>query len=132
MNSILLALPIVLGALVVAHFAGAWAVRRAVAPYIEAIGEINKGLPNAGQLIGQLERFLIVLFVITGNVTGVGFLLTAKSVFRYGDIKDDDTQRRTEYYLIGSLASFTFAIVVGFAARLALHQLGIELLPGAE
>ena len=110
-------------ALAVAHYVGAWAVRRAVAPYIDVIGEANKGLPNAGQLIGQLERFLIVVFVISGNVTGVGFLLTAKSVFRFGDIKDDDTQRRTEYYLIGSLASFAFAIVVGFAARLTLDAL---------
>ncbi len=64
-----------------------------------------------------------MLFVISGKVTGVGFLLTAKSVFRFGYIKDDDTQRRKGNYLIGSLASFAFAIVVGFAARLAMDAL---------
>ena len=50
-------------------------------------------------------------------ITGVGFLLTAKSVFRFGDAKDDETHRRTEYYLTGSLASFTLAILLGFGAR---------------
>ena len=123
MKTILLDGAVIVAALAVTHFCGAALVRRTVAPYVSALGETNKGLPNAGQLIGQLERFLIVLFVISGNLTGVGFLLTAKSVFRFGDIKDDDTQRRTEYYLIGSLASFAFAIVVGFAARLALDGL---------
>lgn len=123
MGHFLASASIVVAAVAMAHFVGAWAVRRAVAPYVAVIGDANKGLPNAGQLIGQLERFLIVLFVISGNVTGVGFLLTAKSVFRFGDIKDDDTQRRTEYYLIGSLASFAFAIVVGFAARLTLDAI---------
>lgn len=36
----------------------------------------------------------------------VGFLLAAKSVFRFGDLRDDQDRKRTEYVLIGTLLSF--------------------------
>lgn len=32
-----------------------------------------KGLPNAGKWIGYLERILILTFIFTGNIEGVGF-----------------------------------------------------------
>ena len=101
------------------HWVGPAVIRRSVRGYADDLAADDRGLPAAGKLIGRLERFLILLFVYSDTLTGVGFLLTAKSVFRFGDAKDDETHRRTEYYLIGSLASFTLAIVLGFAARLA-------------
>ena len=44
------------------------------------------GLPGGGKWIGYLERMLIVTFVLSGNIAGVGFLMTAKSVFRFSDV----------------------------------------------
>ena len=45
----------------------------------------DKSLPNAGKWIGYLERILILTFMLTNSIEGVGFLLAAKSVFRFGD-----------------------------------------------
>lgn len=74
-------------------------------------------LPNAGMWIGIIERLLILVFVLGGVVEAVGFLLAAKSVFRFGDLKDDHDRMRTEYVLIGTLLSFGIAVVVSLWAK---------------
>jgi protein-S-isoprenylcysteine O-methyltransferase Ste14 len=68
---------------------------------------------NAGKYIGMLERLFVFVFVITGNWEGIGFLLAAKSVFRFGDLKESKDRKLTEYILIGTLLSFGIAIAVG-------------------
>ena len=75
----------------------------------------NQSLPNAGQWIGYIERILILTFVLIGSIEGVGFLLAAKSVFRFGELNKAREIRTTEYVLIGTLASFTIAILTGIA-----------------
>jgi hypothetical protein len=74
-------------------------------------------LPNAGLWIGIIERSLILLFVLGGMVEGVGFLLAAKSVFRFGDLNNPHDRMRTEYVLIGTLLSFGIAIGVSLWAQ---------------
>tara|TARA_R100000935_G_scaffold58415_2_gene95385 strand:- start:63889 stop:64626 length:738 start_codon:yes stop_codon:yes gene_type:complete len=69
-------------------------------------------LPNAGKLIGVLERILALTFILIGQYQAVGFLLAAKSVLRY---KDTDTLK-TEYVLIGTMLSFGIAVVLGILA----------------
>jgi hypothetical protein len=69
-------------------------------------------LQNAGKFIGILERLLIFVFIITGHFEAVGFLLAAKSIFRFGDLKEATEVRLTEYVLIGTLLSFGIAVVV--------------------
>lgn len=69
-------------------------------------------LSNAGSYIGMLERLFVFGFVITGNTPLVGFLLAAKSVFRFGDLKDSKDRKLTEYILIGTLLSFGIAIMI--------------------
>lgn len=75
------------------------------------------GLPNAGKWIGYIERVLILTFIFTGNVEGIGFLLTAKSVFRFGELNHAKDIKITEYVLIGTFTSFAIAILIGFAAK---------------
>ncbi len=75
----------------------------------------TQSLPNAGQWIGYMERILILTFVLIGSFEGVGFLLAAKSVFRFGELNKAKEIRTTEYVLIGTLASFTIAILTGIA-----------------
>ena len=74
----------------------------------------DESLPKAGEWIGYLERILILTFVMTNNVEGVGFLLAAKSVFRFGELKDAKDVKTTEYILVGTFTSFTIAILTGF------------------
>ena len=65
-------------------------------------------LPNAGKLIGNLERVLIITLGLAGLLEAVGFLIAAKSILRY---KDTDNLK-TEYVLIGTLLSFGIATIL--------------------
>lgn len=79
----------------------------------------DNSLQHAGKWIGIIERFLVLSFILFNQWMPIGFLLAAKSVFRFGDLKDDKEQKKTEYILIGTLLSFSIAIVHG----LVLHYL---------
>lgn len=70
-------------------------------------------LQSAGKYIGILERIFVFTFVVTDNWEGIGFLLAAKSVFRFGDLKESKERELTEYILIGTLLSFGIATAVG-------------------
>ncbi|GGI26024.1 DUF3307 domain-containing protein [Pedobacter mendelii] len=78
----------------------------------ESDDESPKSLQNAGKYIGILERALIFVFILTNHFEAVGFLLAAKSIFRFGDLKEAHDLKLTEYVLIGTLLSFGIAIVV--------------------
>lgn len=80
----------------------------------------EKSLPNAGKWIGYLERVLILTFILSGNMEGVGFLLAAKSIFRFGELNKAGEIRTTEYVLIGTLASFSIAIILGLLVLMLL------------
>lgn len=73
----------------------------------------DESLINAGKYIGMLERLFVFVFVVSGNWEGIGFLLAAKSVFRFGDLKEAKDRKLTEYILIGTLISYGIAIVSG-------------------
>ncbi|GCC50296.1 DUF3307 domain-containing protein [Chryseotalea sanaruensis] len=73
----------------------------------------NISLQHAGKYIGVLERLLVFTFVVTDNWEAVGFLIAAKSVFRFGDLKDSRELKLTEYVLIGTLLSFGLAVGTG-------------------
>jgi hypothetical protein len=75
-----------------------------------------ESLENAGQLIGMMERFLILVFILLNRWEGIGFLLGAKSIFRFGDLTEAKDHRLTEYVLIGTLLSFILAILTGLLA----------------
>lgn len=75
----------------------------------------DESLANAGKYIGILERLLVFVFVVHGRWEAVGFLLAAKSVFRFGDLTQAKDRKLTEYILIGTLLSFGIAILTGMA-----------------
>ena len=72
----------------------------------------NESLKDAGKYIGVLERVLVFIFIVVGHWEAVGFLITAKSVFRFGDLTASKERKLTEYILIGTLISFGIAIVI--------------------
>ncbi|PKV50943.1 uncharacterized protein DUF3307 [Aquimarina sp. MAR_2010_214] len=73
----------------------------------------ENSLHKAGTYIGMLERLFIFIFIVTGRWEGIGFLLAAKSVFRYGDLSKAGDRKLTEYILIGTLLSFGLAMLIG-------------------
>lgn len=89
-------------------------MRELMSNWSKALNDSNEeSLNNAGKYIGILERIFVFIFVITGNWEGIGFLLAAKSVFRFGDLKESKDRKLTEYILIGTLLSFGIAIATG-------------------
>ena len=77
----------------------------------------NEGLKDAGKWIGILERILILTFVLINQFAGIGFLIAAKSILRYGDIKNAENRKDAEYILLGTMVSFIIAILTGLAAK---------------
>jgi hypothetical protein len=80
----------------------------------------KESLKNAGNVIGIIERLLVVLFINIDFFEGIGYLLAAKSIFRFGDLTNAKDRKLTEYILSGTLISFTIAILVGIALRYVL------------
>ncbi len=85
----------------------------------------NDGLYNAGKYIGMLERLFVFGFVVLSFWQGIGFLLAAKSIFRFGDLKEKKEIKLTEYILIGTLISFGGAIIIGVLYLNARVWLGL-------
>jgi len=65
----------------------------------------------------MLERTLVLVFVLTNNLEGVAFAAAAKSIFRIGDLTDQNNRLNAEYILIGTLRSFTYAVIVAFLMK---------------
>ncbi|MFN3556641.1 MAG: DUF3307 domain-containing protein [Bacteroidales bacterium] len=81
----------------------------------------DDSLQNAGSYIGMLERLLILAFVLLGRWEGIGFLIAAKSIFRFADIKGNPDRKLTEYFLIGTLLSIGLAMVTGLVMNFLLE-----------
>lgn len=80
----------------------------------------NDSLSNAGNYIGILERLFVFTFILTGHFEAIGFLLAAKSIFRFGDLKEAKDRKLTEYVLIGTLLSFGIAMFTGLLVNVFL------------
>jgi len=74
----------------------------------------NKDLPNAGKLIGLMERFLVLALILVGQFSAVGLIIAAKSILRFRDNK------KNEYVLVGTMLSFGIATILGILISLIL------------
>ena len=83
----------------------------------------DSALKNAGVYIGILERLFIFGFILLDYWEGIGFLLAAKSVFRFGDLSKSKDRKLTEYMLIGTLLSFGIAIGSGIICQYLMKVL---------
>jgi len=99
---------LLLTALITLTFVSAVAIKKIMEIFNYSLPK--DGIKDAGKYIGMLERLFIFVFVISSFWEGVGFLLAAKSIFRFGDLKENKEIKLTEYILIGTLVSFGFAI----------------------
>ena len=79
---------------------------------------------KAGRVIGSLERILIVIGVLTVRWEVLAGVVALKTVARY---KELDTQLNAEYFLIGSLASILWAILVAALFLYFDAQFGFDL-----
>ncbi|MFQ5605688.1 MAG: hypothetical protein ACE5HS_20660 [bacterium] len=82
---------------------------------------IDSGLPNAGRYIGWLERMLIITFILVENYNGIGFILAAKGILRFGEIKRGADRKFAEYVILGTLMSFSISFIVGLLLKFLLE-----------
>lgn len=78
----------------------------------------TESLVNAGKYIGILERLLVFVFIIVNHWEGVGFMIAAKSVFRFSDLAEAKQRKLTEYVLIGTLLSFGIAVITAILVKI--------------
>jgi hypothetical protein len=63
-----------------------------------------------GNILGFWSAYLFS-FVLINFGKESAFLLAAKSIFRFGDLKESKDVKLTEYILIGTLLSFGLGIL---------------------
>jgi len=71
-----------------------------------------------GELIGYIERAIVLTFVAAGNLQALAFFFVAKGLARSKKL-DDDTAW-ANYFVLGSLASFFLALVCGLIGQQTL------------
>jgi hypothetical protein len=121
-DSILDLVVLVLGYLLVV-FGGGWLVGRAIRGLAVPPEIVQGGIRNAGQYIGWLERFIITTLVLLNNLGAVGFVIAAKSIFRFGEIRRESDRSLAEYFLLGTLLSVAFALAVSLCLVFVLMRI---------
>ena len=81
----------------------------------EQLADTSNSLADAGKWIGILERLIIFVLVVFDQYAAIALLTAAKSILRFSESKN--AQERSEYVLIGTLISITFALVTGLIIK---------------
>lgn len=72
---------------------------------------------HAGQLIGTLERWLIVIFIFLNQYEAIGLLVAAKSILRFHEANEPE---KSEYVLAGTLLSYTIVVIVSLVCQICI------------
>lgn len=74
-------------------------------------------LLRGGAVIGYLERSAAVIALLAGYPSALAVLVALKSVGRFTELAQSEARER---FIIGSLASLTWACIIGATLRLAV------------
>jgi hypothetical protein len=110
------------GGMILSLQVGAIIIKKLTKPFVEEIGSDIEGLRHGGTYIGYLERALVMLLVLINQPAGVGFLITAKSILRFGDVKESHQRKLTEYVIIGTFMSFGWGLLIATITQRALQR----------
>jgi len=97
-------------AYIVSIWGGSWFVKKILGKY----NLPEEGLKGAGEIIGKLERILILSFIFLDQYLAITIVLTAKSIARFEGLKK---RNFAEYYLIGTFSSILFALFLGLIVK---------------
>ncbi|MFT3984228.1 MAG: hypothetical protein QM697_09975 [Lachnospiraceae bacterium] len=65
--------------------------------------------PQAGRIIGKLERIIVSVLILCNQFGAIGFVLTAKGIARYKQLEDKSFAVK---YLVGTLTSVLIAFII--------------------
>ncbi|HEY0259108.1 MAG TPA: hypothetical protein VGC18_04590 [Lacisediminihabitans sp.] len=81
-------------------------------PVATSTTDLSSADLRGGRLIGPLERLLIVALTLSGAYAIVAAIIAAKGIVRFPEISRDGLSgSKAEYFLVGSLVSWTVAVV---------------------
>jgi hypothetical protein len=80
------------------------------------------GLARGGRYIGWLERLLVLLLLMMDQPNGIGFLIAAKSILRFGEIRETGQRKVAEYIIIGTFASFGWVLFISVLTQKAIKH----------
>jgi hypothetical protein len=63
-----------------------------------------------------------MLFLLINQPTGIGFLIAAKSILRFGEIKNAGERKVAEYIIIGTFLSFGWALLISVLTQHAIQH----------
>lgn len=81
--------------------------------------------PKAGRIIGILERILIAAGIVLSSWEIMAAVIALKTVARFKEI---DERLQAEYFLVGSLFSIVWALLVTQGWMLYDKHLGLDLM----
>ena len=76
----------------------------------------DSGKKDTGTAIGKIENVLILTLMLLEAYTALGVIFAAKSIVRKSDMDTGDTT----YYLTGTLANFTYSVVISVVLHTSL------------
>jgi len=100
--------------------AGGTLIGKLTVPLAEQIDTDVEGLRHGGRYIGWLERSLVMMLLLIHEPAGIGFLVAAKSILRFGEIKDSSHRRVAEYIIIGTFLSFGWGLLIAVLTQRAM------------
>jgi hypothetical protein len=120
----LLAVPVIYISVI---FGGGYLVRALTRPLAKGIDleqqeKAGEPMQNAGLYIGWLERFLLLTALLLQSPGAAGLILAAKAIARYPEFK---SMHFAEYFLIGTLLSFSIAVGGAVLAGMVFGQIRI-------
>jgi hypothetical protein len=81
---------------------------------IGAINDLDEKTDKNGLNIGIFERIIILTFVLLTQYEAIGFLITGKSILRFGA---NNENKKSEYVLLGTMMSYAITIVFGLLIK---------------
>jgi len=98
----------------IAVFGGNWIVKVGMKHFMDQ--SLPQGFQSAGKMIGILERILFWICLLMNQISLIGFILTLKAIYRFGDIQGDNKQkmRLSEYFIIGTFYSLAWTLLIWF------------------
>lgn len=88
-----------------------------VRPETEAAGTPQPALLRGGTVIGYLERVAAVVSLVAGYPAAIAVIIALKSVGRFTELAASEARER---FIIGTMASLTWACAVGGLLRLVV------------
>jgi len=82
----------------------------------------EKNARDASMMIGYLERIIAFFLLLFGQFAAIAFIIAAKSIARFPEIKNSNENLQANYYIIGTLLSLTSV----FATMLPLGLINIS------